>query len=144
MDGAPFLSGTGRAELRHVTRKPAPGRLLVLGWHNIRGTWCFPSPDRSGERGFALQVRLLKRSCNVVPLGWALGELFEGRRLPRRAVALTFDDGYADNLELAAPMLIKHSMPATFFLVPALMSRLEPCWCEMLGWAFRGGSRPRA
>lgn len=81
--------------------------------------------------------------CNVVPLGWALGEIFEGRRLPRRAVALTFDDGYADNLTLAAPILLENSLPATFFLVPALMSRSEPCWWEMLGWAFSAGTRPR-
>lgn len=115
--------------------------LLVLGWHNVQGTWCFPSAPGRGPAGLQQQLSVLARLATVVPLGQALRTLAEGRRLPPRAVAVTFDDGYADNLSLAVPILVQLGLPATFFLVPALLSdRVQPWW-EVTGWAFARGSR---
>jgi peptidoglycan/xylan/chitin deacetylase (PgdA/CDA1 family) len=49
-----------------------------------------------------------------------LGELFDtvraGGRLPDRALALTFDDGWHDSFERALPVLREFSLPATFFV----------------------------
>jgi peptidoglycan/xylan/chitin deacetylase (PgdA/CDA1 family) len=72
----------------------------------------------------------------VVPLDWASTALREGRPLPRRAVALTFDDGYRDNLELALPVLRDLGLPATFYLVPGILEGDVDPWWERLGWAF--------
>lgn len=112
-------------------------RLLVLGWHNIEPTWCFPGPSpEAGRRGFERQVRLLRRWATVVPLGQALDDLAAGRPLPPRAVALTFDDGYRDNATFAAPLLAAAELPATFFLVPDFLSGAVDVWWEELGRAF--------
>jgi hypothetical protein len=43
--------------------------LLVLGWHNVEGTACFPSRRGWGRRGLAAQLHLLRRAGSVVPLG---------------------------------------------------------------------------
>jgi len=112
-------------------------RLLVLGWHNIDPTGGFPgtTPERA-RRVFSQQVWLLTRFTNVVPLRSALTDLAEGRPLPPRAVALTFDDGYLDNATFAAPMLNAAGLPATFFLVPGFLSGSAPVWWEELGRAF--------
>jgi len=67
--------------------------------------------------------------------------LAAGRRLPRRAVALTFDDGYRDNLDIAVPLLEELRLPATFFLVPGLLSRETRAWWEVLGWGFVRSAR---
>ena len=45
-------------------------RLLVLGWHNVEGTPCFPSTPGAGLRGFRDQVEWLARWTNVVPVSY--------------------------------------------------------------------------
>ncbi len=87
------------------------------------------------------QFRFLKRVANVVSLGEALHALSAGRGLPKRAVAITFDDGYRDNLDLAVPLLERLGLPATFFLVPGILSRSVEAWWEVLAWAFSCTSR---
>lgn len=116
-------------------------RLLVLCYHNVRGTWCFPSSGDTGPQGLERQLRALRRVATVLPLDEALARLSQGRPLPRAAVALTFDDGYTDNLTLAAPLLERLSLPATFFLVPGLLSRTVSAWWETVGWAFCAATR---
>lgn len=118
-------------------------RLLVLGWHNVEGTGCFPSRAGSGSAGLYRQLTALDRLANVVPLEPALADLDAGRPIPRRAVALTFDDGYADVLSIAAPMLERLRLPATFFLVPGLLSREVRAWWEALALAFATATAPR-
>lgn len=110
-------------------------RLLILGWHNIAGTYAFPSIGESGRKGFAQQMRVLSRTANVLALDDALERIRSGADLPPRAVSITFDDGYADNLTLAAPILEGLGLPATFFLVPGLLSSDSDAWWETLGWA---------
>lgn len=116
--------------------------LIVFGWHNVDATWCFPSTGREGRDGLERQLRFLSRAAHVVPLQGALDALRGGGRLPPRAVALSFDDGYRDNLELAVPMLERLGLPATFFLVPALLDGGE-AWWERLARAFATGTRPQ-
>ncbi len=115
-------------------------RLVILGWHNIEPTWSYPgvSPE-AGREAFGRQVRWLRRWANVVPLKDALDALFQGRSLPPRAVALTFDDGYLDNVRVAAPVLNAAGMTATFFLVPGFLSGTVPAWWEELAKAFMNG-----
>ena len=42
-------------------------------------------------------------------------------RLPPRALAITFDDGYADNRTVAAPLLERHGLPCTFFVATGFL-----------------------
>jgi peptidoglycan/xylan/chitin deacetylase (PgdA/CDA1 family) len=118
-----------------------PNRLLVLGWHNVGSTWLFPSNPGTGQRGMQRQFAFLRRFANVVDLDEALTALAAGRPLPPRAVAITFDDGYRDQLQLAVPMLERLGLPATFFLIPGVLSRLVRPWWELVAWAFMRASR---
>lgn len=58
---------------------------------------------------FRRQMQWLKEKCRVVP--------FETAAAGREGVAITFDDGYADNFVNAAPVLRELGLPATFFVV---------------------------
>jgi peptidoglycan/xylan/chitin deacetylase (PgdA/CDA1 family) len=116
-------------------------RLLILLWHNVEGTWYHPSRHGTGIRGLARQLRQLRRLATIVPLPQALDTLSAGGRLPPRAVALTFDDGYRDNLDLAVPLLQELGLPATFFLIPGLLAREVRPWWELLAWGFTCSGR---
>lgn len=111
-------------------------RLIILMWHNVEGTWCYSSPPGSGTAGLAHQLRRLKQLATVVPLEDALDALAASQPLPARAAAITFDDGYRDNLDIAVPLLEEFGLPATFFLVPGLLSGNVRPWWEILGWGF--------
>jgi peptidoglycan/xylan/chitin deacetylase (PgdA/CDA1 family) len=122
----------------------AGGReLVILGWHNVESTWRYPARAGRGLGSITRQWRMLRRVTNVVPLDAALVALQEGRRLPARAVALTFDDGYRDNLALAAPVLRRLGLPATFFLVPGFLDRQVDPWWERVAFAFAKATATR-
>jgi peptidoglycan/xylan/chitin deacetylase (PgdA/CDA1 family) len=116
-------------------------RLLVLAWHNVEPTWCFPARSGAGRRGLQEQLAFLARFANVIPLRDGLHALSEGSPLPARAVAITFDDGYRDQLELAVPMLEHLGLPATFFLISGLLDGTVRPWWEVLGWIFMRATR---
>lgn len=114
-------------------------RLIVLGYHNVGPTWRWPDA-RPGD--FARQMAWLARTTTVLPLDTALADLVAGRPLPPRAVALTFDDGYRDNLVHAVPVLHRYGLPATVFLVPGFLSHKVHAWWERLAWALHTTSAP--
>jgi peptidoglycan/xylan/chitin deacetylase (PgdA/CDA1 family) len=116
-------------------------RLLVFGWHNVEGSWAFPNAAGRGAVELARQFQLLKSLANVVPLAEALQDLTASLPLPPRAVAITFDDGYRDNLDMAVPLLRQLELPATFFLVPGILSGEIQAWWETLAWAFQRSSK---
>jgi peptidoglycan/xylan/chitin deacetylase (PgdA/CDA1 family) len=64
---------------------------------------------------FEQQLIYIRRHATVLPLPEAVSRL-KYNDLPERAVALTFDDGYANNLELALPLLEQYECPATIFI----------------------------
>ncbi len=67
---------------------------------------------------FARQMAWLHRRCYpVLPLEALARYRVENRLPPARSIVLTFDDGYADNLTIAWPILRRHRFPATIFLV---------------------------
>jgi peptidoglycan/xylan/chitin deacetylase (PgdA/CDA1 family) len=91
--------------------------VIVLHYHAIN--------DRTGKEeiiavrpeDFAWHMEYLKKAgYNVIPLKQAVEYLSEGTELPRKAVTISFDDGYMDNYKNAFPILKKHNYPATVFV----------------------------
>ena len=97
-----------------------PARLSILIYHRVP---CEPDPlqpELADARLFARHMRWLGRFFNVLALPEAAARLRAGT-LPPRAVAITFDDGYADNAEVALPILQELGLPATFFIATGFL-----------------------
>jgi peptidoglycan/xylan/chitin deacetylase (PgdA/CDA1 family) len=91
------------------------GRLSVLIYHR---TLLMPDPilhDAIDAATFERHMALLAGEFNVIRLKEACERLSRGK-LPARAASITFDDGYADNEEIALPILKRMGLPATFFV----------------------------
>jgi peptidoglycan/xylan/chitin deacetylase (PgdA/CDA1 family) len=90
-------------------------KLLIIAYHRVLTT---PDPLQKSivdSKRFNWQMKTLSRQFNVLPLTEAARRLASGK-LPSRSVCITFDDGYADNFEVAMPILKKWKLPATFFV----------------------------
>ncbi|WP_182871009.1 polysaccharide deacetylase family protein [Rhodopirellula sp. JC639] len=87
--------------------------LCVLFYHRVADS--HPNGWTIGNRQFQRQMRWLKRNADVVSLQEIQTRMRRGRN-DRLAVAVTFDDGYAENCEQAIPFLIEHEIPMTYFV----------------------------
>lgn len=86
----------------------------VLMLHSVGSSGAF-SDNRLSRRRLEEILRYLERRHEIVPLSRIVSALERGDRPPSRWVALTFDDGYADNFEVALPILARHGAWASFF-----------------------------
>jgi len=118
------------------------GHGLVLLYHRVGGTGPDPHRINLSLDAFERQMAWLASDCTVLPLG-ELVERADRRTLPNRAVAITFDDGYADTLTNAAPILSQYGLPATCFVATEDLDASHVFWWDRLAMLLLGpGSRP--
>lgn len=86
----------------------------ILMYHRVNDYDRDPLTTRTAV--FDEMMRELKRHYEIVSLQSLIEIIKEGRALKGRVVVVTFDDGYKDNIDCAAPILKKHNIPATFFV----------------------------
>jgi len=95
-------------------------RLSILIFHRVlpRVDPLFPLEVDAAR--FDRLMALVASSYNVLPLGEAVDRLARGQ-LPARALSITFDDGYADNHQVAWPILRRHGLSACFFVATGFL-----------------------
>ncbi len=120
---------------------PQPGVLILL-YHRVADPGADPQrlavhPDR-----FVRHLDVIRRTADVLSLAEVQAAREEGR-LPRRGIAVTFDDGYADNAATAAPLLRQAGVPATFFVTSSSVNGArEFWWDELEQWLLCPGVLP--
>jgi peptidoglycan/xylan/chitin deacetylase (PgdA/CDA1 family) len=90
-------------------------RLSILIYHRVRLSPDSIFPNAPDADVFESQIAALVRHFNVLSLSEAV-ERLRKNSLPARAACITFDDGYADNAEIALPILRRCGVTATFFI----------------------------
>src|SRR6185295_14707494 len=88
---------------------------LILIYHRVLPEADPLLPDEPDAKTFAAQVDVISSTCHVLPLAEAVERLYSGS-LPARAACITFDDGYENNVTVAAPILAARKVPATVFV----------------------------
>lgn len=116
---APWLGRCASAACALVDCVATP-RLSILIFHRVLPAPDPIFPDEIDVARFDALMGLLSRTFRVLPLGAAL-RLREDGRLPPRALAITFDDGYADNVTLALPVLQRYGVQATVFVATGFL-----------------------
>jgi peptidoglycan/xylan/chitin deacetylase (PgdA/CDA1 family) len=102
-------------------------RNRVLTYHNFQP---------SGTEAFEKQCEHIRHYYNPVSLDEVAAYVRDGKALPRNSVALTVDDGYRDFYLHAYPVLRRHQIPATVFLMTNFLDRREWPWWDRLRYAF--------
>ena len=76
-------------------------------------------------------ILFLKDHYNIISYQTFIEYLFDNRRLPKRSVLLTFDDGYLDNHLYAYPVLARHKVPAVIFAVTGQIRESIDCYVSL-------------
>jgi peptidoglycan/xylan/chitin deacetylase (PgdA/CDA1 family) len=132
------LLASGALRLKARVKRPAA---LILMYHSVRQdpaqdqAWIAPGITHS-TRVFTRHMELVAQRFNPVSLDDILLFLRGDAGLPRRAVAVTFDDGFVDNVEEAAPVLQRVGIPAAFYLVSSAIGNQDVPWYCRVRHAF--------
>jgi peptidoglycan/xylan/chitin deacetylase (PgdA/CDA1 family) len=92
----------------------------VLIYHRVPAQPDDLLPGEPHAAEFESTMRWLKSIFNVIPLADGVTGVKTGK-LPRRALSITFDDGYANNATVAAPILSRLGLHATFFIATGFL-----------------------
>jgi peptidoglycan/xylan/chitin deacetylase (PgdA/CDA1 family) len=118
------------ARLAHRIRASRP-RPLILMYHRVAAPRIDPWGLAVSPPHFEEQLDVLCRSRRPMPLATFVRRLGDDT-LPSNAVAVTFDDGYVDNLHEAKPRLSKRGVPATLFLATGFVGQQREYWWDEL------------
>jgi peptidoglycan/xylan/chitin deacetylase (PgdA/CDA1 family) len=121
------------------SRLPRSG--LVLLYHRVGESGSDPLGLCVSPTQFADQLTALAEELDVVPMSEVASRVREGSDLGGLA-AITFDDGYIDNLDVAAPIIAGAGMPVTLFAATGHIARSRRFfWDE--SWRLICGPGPR-
>lgn len=136
-----------RGHWRRSLAAPLQGRSAILVLHRVlpdeqaarlphRAPYCL------GPDSFHHLLMSLVDVSRIVSLDTALNLHHD----PRACIALTFDDGWRDNADVAAPLLEHYALPASIFVTTGLLGRPRGFWWEVIGeglWARHSPERIR-
>ncbi len=117
-------------------------RLLILTYHRILP----PHDERLLDEqpgmvvypeALQMHLKVIKRHFALVHLSDWIARVSAGHKVPERACAVTFDDGWCDNYEHAFPLLKAQGVPATVFVVSDMVGGHQGFWPERLGAVLR-------
>jgi peptidoglycan/xylan/chitin deacetylase (PgdA/CDA1 family) len=90
--------------------------LSIFTFHRVLDKKCAIIPDWPDSQEFAAKIEWISRNADIVPLETGLSHVYKSGGAKAKLAAITFDDGYKDNLNVAVPVLSSLKAPATFFI----------------------------
>jgi len=124
------LSGKLRRKVEQFQKRFA-SKGLILMYHRVAEVELDPWGLCVTPQHFAQQLEVLQKSYQPLSLKQLLQSHRDGN-IPQRSVAITFDDGYADNLHCAKPLLERYGIPATIFISTGYIGKDREFWWDEL------------
>ena len=104
---------------------------LILLYHRVIDLPLDPQLLAVTPERFANHLEVLRRRCRPMPLRDVVDGAAQDS-LPPRSVAITFDDGYADNLDHVLPSLSRFKTPVTVFVAGGPAAEQREFWWDEL------------
>jgi len=118
-------------------------RALILLYHRVAEVDCDPQLLCVSPRHFQEHLEVISHYYRPLSLQNLVQHLKKGQ-MTRRSIVITFDDGYADNLLSAKPLLDQYGTPATVFVTSGQVnSKSEFWWDELDRLLFQRGTLPQ-
>jgi len=140
-----FKKALVRSSILRAATRFFPPAAVILSYHSITEEPQLTDHILGISRArasFEEHVKVLALKFSPVTVEDVVQFAKSGRQLPPRAVAVTFDDGFADNYEVALPILNRYGVPATFYImVDAVQNGTLPWYCR-LRYAFNTTRKP--
>ena len=127
------FEGQRRRNYFPKNRRQEDGQFQIVYYHRV--TDLDPYWGGIPVKSFRLQMEVLAKYFQVLPLEELIHRAREGS-VPRRSIAITFDDGYEDNYENGFPILKKMGIPATIFLATGGINNQEMLWHDKIFCGF--------
>jgi peptidoglycan/xylan/chitin deacetylase (PgdA/CDA1 family) len=126
------VRGLGRIKkiYRLLSRRLKP-RAVILMYHRVAELSNDPYGLAVSPTNFAQHLKYIQDMCHPMRLP-DLVDALQQNLLPKRAVAVTFDDGYADNFCNAYPILSSEKIPATIFVATGYLNGSIEFWWDEL------------
>ena len=106
-------------------------RSIILLYHRVAVVPSDPQLLCVTPKHFAEHLDVLQKCMNPMPLR-QLVPAVRNRKIPHRRVIVTFDDGYADNMYIAKPLLERYEIPATVFVASGYLGQTREFWWDEL------------
>jgi peptidoglycan/xylan/chitin deacetylase (PgdA/CDA1 family) len=139
-------SGLVGSRLLNLAQRFRGPRTVILRYHSVRDE---PNEYATSvgkgivhaTSAFRQQMEWLARHYEPITLDDVAAALRGDRPMPRRGVAVTFDDGYSDNVEIAMPILNRLGMPGAFYITTGCIEPHKMPWFCRLRHAFANSAR---
>ena len=83
---------------------------------------------------------LVDRNYIFLSLESLISALRSNQKLPIKSVVFTMDDGYIDQAEIAAPIMLEYNCPLTFFVITGILDQLLWPWDAKVSWIIESSS----
>jgi len=125
-------NGIGRLPrvFRWLRNRITPSALILL-YHRVAEPGSDPWSLSVTPQHFSEHLEVIRKYGYPVPLRKLNRVLQDGKRFSR-SIAITFDDGYANNLHNAKPLLERYDIPATIFVTSGYVGKNEEFWWDEL------------
>lgn len=122
----------------------ASNRVVILRYHSVRPPQpavesYMPAGITHSPETFLAQIEYVAKTCHPVSIRDLPGFIEGSIAIPERAVLITFDDGFQDNYEVAAPILEQYGLRGVFYICTSSVEG-RPLWIVRLRhWSVAAG-----